>query len=115
LNGAVTCALVLLPAALVLAASDTRDVGSDRIDVSAYPKRYQEQYGVFALKCSKCHTLARPINARLEGDEWKSYIKKMIRRPGSGINEQAGQNIYEFLKFYTAVKKGTLAPDGGQP
>jgi hypothetical protein len=32
-------------------------------------------------------------------------MKKMLRRPNSGINEEQAQRIYEFLKF-RAVQEG---------
>jgi hypothetical protein len=107
----IVCAAVLL----LGAAPDPRDTGPDKIDVSGYAPDMQERYRVFALKCSKCHSLARPINARITGEEWKPYVKKMIRRPGSGINEEAGQVVYEFLKFYSTVGRSSAsgAPDGG--
>ena len=39
------------------------DKGTDTINVSSYPKEQQENYKIFSEKCSKCHTLARPINS----------------------------------------------------
>ena len=89
--------------------------GPDKVDVSDYPEAYRQYYEVFAVRCSKCHSLARPINARLKGEQWKSYIKKMIRRPGSGINEESGKQIYLFLNYYTTRTEATPAVDGGTP
>ena len=80
---------------------DTRDVGPSKLDVSGYPPEQQSRYPMFAAKCSKCHPLARPINATFDPPEWKRYLKRMIRRPNSGINEEQAQQIYEFLKFYS--------------
>ena len=82
------------------ATPDPRDFGPDRIDVSGYPAEQQRRYPLFVAKCSKCHPVARPINSRLSGQDWKRYMKKMIRRPNSGINEEQAQEIYEFLKYY---------------
>ncbi len=81
--------------------SDPRDGGPDRIDVSAYPGPQQKQYDVYAAKCSKCHPLARSVNARFNSTEWKRYMKRMIRRPNSGINEEQAAQIYDFLKYYS--------------
>jgi hypothetical protein len=33
-------------------------------------------------------------------------MKKMIRRPNSGINEEQAADIYEFLKYYSARQGG---------
>ncbi len=97
----------LLFAALVSAAEpkqdkpDPRDFGPGTIDVSAYPAQQQRQYEIYASKCNKCHPLARSVNARFNANDWKRYMKRMIRRPNSGINEEQAAQIYEFLKFYT--------------
>ena len=80
---------------------DPRDLGPDKVDVSGYPAPQQKQYDVYASKCSKCHPLARSVNARFNSTEWKRYMKRMIRRPNSGINEEQAAQIYEFLKYYS--------------
>lgn len=104
---ALGAAAALLAAGLALAAEpekappDPRDFGPDRIDVSGYPAEQQRRYPLFVAKCSKCHPVARPINSRFNAQDWKRYLKKMIRRPNSGINEEHAQEIYEFLKYYS--------------
>ncbi|MBI3582944.1 MAG: photosystem P840 reaction-center cytochrome c-551 [Nitrospinae bacterium] len=85
------------------------DKGSDKIDVSKYPRVMQEAYKVFASKCSKCHTLARPINSPYAiPEEWERYIKMMMRKPGSGIDPKSAKTIYEFLKYDSQVRKKGL-------
>ncbi|HEX9399161.1 MAG TPA: hypothetical protein VF912_03535 [Anaeromyxobacter sp.] len=81
---------------------DPRDLGPDHVDTSGYPVAAQKQYEVYAAKCSKCHPLARSVNARFNATDWKRYMKRMIRRPNSGINEEQAALIYEFLKYYSA-------------
>ena len=103
--------LTSLALALALTAAekvehDPRDDGPDKIDVSGYPKEQAARYPVFVQKCSKCHPVARPINSRFDASEWKRYMKKMIRRPNSGINEEQAADIYEFLKFYSTKQGG---------
>ena len=78
-----------------------RDAGPGTIDVSSYPPEQQANYAVFEVKCSKCHPLARPVNSRFSAVEWKRYMKRMIRRPNSGINEEQAAKIYDFLKFHS--------------
>jgi hypothetical protein len=80
---------------------DPRDLGPNQIDVSGYPAAQQKNYDVYAGKCSKCHPLARSVNARFNASDWKRYMKRMIRRPNSGINEEQAAHIYDFLKFYS--------------
>ncbi len=93
-------------AALFLAAEpadkpDPRDFGPGTIDISKYPAEHQKQYDMFAAKCAKCHPLARSVNARFNAAEWKRYMKRMIRRPNSGINEEQAASIYDFLKYHS--------------
>lgn len=55
-------------------------------------------YDVFAQKCSKCHSLAKPLNSHVDDDEvWVRYVAKMRRQPGSGISEADGVSILRFL------------------
>ena len=85
------------------------DKGPTMIDVSKYPKVMQEAYKVFASKCSKCHTLARPINSPYTiPEEWERYVKMMMRKPGSGIDPKSAKTIYEFLKYDSQVRKKGL-------
>jgi len=86
-------------------AEDPRDRGADTVDVSSFPPKYQQLYSLFAVKCSKCHSLARPINARLQADDWRLYVKKMKRRQGSGINDAIADDLTDFLVFFAGKKK----------
>lgn len=85
------------------------DKGPATIDVSGYPGDVQKKYRLFSQKCVKCHTLARPINSDfvLE-EEWERYIKRMMRKPGSGISSAEGKEIYEFLAFDSKQRKKDL-------
>jgi hypothetical protein len=79
-----------------------RDAGADRIDVSGYPAAQQRSYELFTAACAKCHPLARSVNARFSATDWKRYMKRVIRRPGSDISESQAAQIYDFLKYYSA-------------
>jgi len=81
---------------------DARDGGPGTIDVSGYPEQQKTNYDMYALKCAKCHPLARSVNARFTAQDWKRYMKRMIRRPNSGINEEQAAKIYDFLKYYAS-------------
>jgi cytochrome c5 len=83
--------------------------GPKTIDVSKYPKEMQENYKIFDKACSKCHSLARPINSNYAlPDEWERYIKRMKRKPGSGIGSKEAKAIYEFLVYDSQVRKKEL-------
>src|SRR6266498_5896602 len=82
-----------------------QDKGPDKIDVSAYPAPQQAAYKVFAAKCSKCHTIARPINTLMKRDEWERYVKRMMHKPNSGIGDSQGKQIFDFVVFDQAERK----------
>lgn len=82
-----------------------QDKGPDKIDVSAYPAPMQAAYKVFSSKCSKCHTIARPINTMMKRDEWERYVKRMMHKPNSGISSSQGKEIFEFLVYDQVQRK----------
>lgn len=87
---------------------------ADHLDTSAYPPEIQDAYRVFAVRCSRCHTLARPLNARISDERhWIRYVARMRRQPGSGINHANADIILKFLLYYTAQVRHEEA--GGDP
>jgi mono/diheme cytochrome c family protein len=82
-----------------------QDKGPAKIDVSAYPAAQQQGYKVFADKCAKCHTIARPINTTMTKDEWERYVKRMMHKPNSGISDNQGKTIFDFLAYDQATRK----------
>ena len=83
------------------------------LDVNRLPPKYQESYKVFAVRCSKCHSLSRAANGRLTPDGWRNYVKKMTRQAGSGINPSNGAILVDFLIYYTQLSNE--GADGGVP
>jgi len=82
-----------------------QDKGPDKINVSAYPAEQQKNYKVFLDKCSKCHTIARPINTSMSTVEWERYVKRMMHKPNSGISDSQGKVIFEFINFDQTTRK----------
>jgi|GEM_PF-568476 len=80
--------------------------GPATVNVSKYPSSIQAGYQVFAQKCAQCHKLSRPINSDfvLPG-EWSRYIKRMMYKPGSGINGGDAKSIYAFLVYDSNARK----------
>ncbi len=82
------------------------DKGPETIDVSSYPKEQQDNYPVFAEKCSKCHTLARPINSPFAlPEEWDAYVHKMQHKKRSGVDADSAKTIIDFLSYDSSVRK----------
>ena len=75
------------------------DKGPNFIDVTAYSPKMQEAYELFTRKCSRCHTVARPINSDFAPEEWREYVYKMMKKPGSGLTPKTADNIIEFLVY----------------
>ena len=101
---------MMMLAPLVLAAQTSnvvlpQDKGPDKIDIGAYPAPQQAAYKVFSTKCSKCHTIARPINTMMKRDEWERYVKRMMHKPNSGISDAQGKQIFEFMVFDQTERK----------
>ncbi len=97
-----------LPLFLIAQSSNVtlpQDKGPSKIDVSSYPPEQQKAYKVFAEKCSKCHTIARPINTTMTRSEWERYVKRMMHKPNSGISDNQGKAIFEFLAYDQQVRK----------
>ena len=75
------------------------DDGLNYIDVSEYPEEMQTLYAVFTRRCSRCHTIARPINSNFKTEEWRHYVHKMMRKPGSGLTPKTAEQIIKFLTY----------------
>jgi hypothetical protein len=83
--------------------------GAATINVSKYPQGIQDDYVVFAQKCTQCHKLSRPINSDYATpDEWSRYVKRMMHKPGSGIAGDDGNKIYDFLVYDSSVRKKAM-------
>jgi hypothetical protein len=77
------------------------------VDPSTLPEDLREPYALFEVRCSKCHTIARPLNAPVrDATHWELYITRMRRQPGSGINREDAREIMRFLVYYTTVIRG---------
>lgn len=96
----IACALcVVLVPAFGCAGHEARR--GDRVDVSRYPEEIRDAYRVFAFRCSRCHTLARPLNARIDDPQhWVRYVRRMRRQSGSGIDAGNADTILKFLLYY---------------
>lgn len=103
-------ALAILSAPLLMVAQSSnvtlpQDKGASKIDVGSYPAEQQKGYKLFTDKCSKCHTIARPINTTMTKDEWSRYVKRMMHKPNSGISDNQGKAIFEFLAYDQETRK----------
>ncbi len=86
---------------------------AEGLDIATLPTSLRADYEVFAVRCSKCHSLARPLQSGISDDEyWKKYVERMRRQPGSGISRADTQPILRFLHYFseTQARKGSPLP-----
>jgi hypothetical protein len=100
--------------AIVTASACHRGEG---LDPSKMPESIRADYEVFAHKCSKCHSLARPLSANITDDEqWVLYVNRMRRQPASGISYTDQEAILRFLRYYAAdLRRIQAEKNGGVP
>ena len=79
---------------------------SEGVDVQSLPDSVRGDYELFAIRCSKCHSLARPLESGITDDAfWKEYVDRMRRQPSSGISPADEIPILRFLHYYSAEKR----------
>jgi hypothetical protein len=99
--------LLLLPGAIAACAA----ARSEGLDVATLPVEVRPDYELFANRCSRCHSLARPLESGIKDDAfWKEYVERMRRQPSSGISPADEIPILRFLHYYSQDKK---APPAG--
>src|SRR5262249_50010017 len=102
------------PILLAIAAGCSSSIRSEGLDPSTLPTDVRPDYAIFAQRCSKCHSLARPLTSGITDDNyWSMYVARMRRQPGSGISQPDTTPILRFLHYYSLDqqrKRGPAAP-----
>jgi hypothetical protein len=81
---------------------------TEGVDVAALPENVRPDYELFAQRCSKCHSLARPLESGITDDVyWKEYVERMRKQPSSGISPADEIPILRFLHYYSKNKKAS--------
>jgi hypothetical protein len=107
--------LVAAAFCLLMAPSDseaklkTRGEGKQRVLVAEqFTGDTRTRYDLFAVRCTKCHEMNRPIVAletgvtpvtggKFDRDGMKAYVVKMMRKPKSGVTKEEAREILQFL------------------
>lgn len=91
------------------------DLGPDALDVSAYPRAQRKNYEVYARACSRCHTLARSLNAPFVGRAWWEFYSSKMRaragRDGVALSSAEVNAVVDFLEFDANERKVARAPE----
>jgi len=76
------------------------------LDPAAMPPEVRPDYALFADRCSKCHSLARPLTSGIDEDAyWVDYVARMRRQPASGISADDTVGILRFLHYFSIEEK----------
>jgi mono/diheme cytochrome c family protein len=85
------------------------DLGPEQIDVSAYPERTRKNYAVYARACSRCHGLARSINAPFTSRGWWEFymtgMRLRGRASGRPLSRDEVEAVLDFLEYDSRVRK----------
>jgi hypothetical protein len=85
------------------------DLGPEEIDVSSYPDDQRRNYAVFVWACSRCHGLARSINAPyVSRGWWEFYMTNMRLRgrvAGRPFSREETKAVLDFLDYDSRVRK----------
>jgi hypothetical protein len=101
-------------AAMVLGCSARANV----TDVAQLPPDLRESYEVFAHRCSKCHSLSRPLDSGIDDDAyWAKYVRRMRLQPGSGISKSDEAHVLRYLHHYSIEerRRKAKAHESGDP
>jgi hypothetical protein len=78
----------------------------DGLDADRLPPEVRPDYALFAQRCSKCHSLARPLQSGIDDDDfWRRYVARMRQQPGSGISEEDSTVILRFLHYFSVEQR----------
>lgn len=92
--------------AVIFALAAACTASGEGIEPARMPDSVQEDYAVFARRCSKCHSLARPLQSGIDSDEWWAhYVARMRAMPGSGISADDEVKILRFLHYYSTEQR----------
>jgi hypothetical protein len=111
----------LLAFALALAFASASSViacgaRTEGLDRRKLPEDIHADYDLFARKCSKCHSLARPLQSGITVDaQWVNYVNRMRRQPGSGITYDDQEHILRFLRWFAADLRAKEGRGGASP
>ena len=83
------------------------------LDVATLPPALRADYDLFADRCARCHSLSRPLGARVDSERhWREYVARMRGMPASGISPEDEPGLLRFLNWYSASRRGTPADAG---
>lgn len=113
------CLLGLLSSSSQVASAELITEGQGkkkRLVASQFGPEWAASFKLFSVRCTKCHAMARPVNALVSGitpvtgspferQEIQRYVVKMMRKPKSGVNRDDAKQILRFLWYARELAK----------
>src|SRR5262245_20135086 len=81
-----------------------------RETIGTFPPEQQDAFALMERKCSRCHSLNVPLAARFSRAAWGGQVRKMVRKPGSGIQPEEGDRIASFLEYLEEQRRTSRNP-----
>ena len=75
------------------------DKGQTSLTFPPIRRKYRRPTKSLNANVAAATPLARPINSDFEQEEWRTYVYKMMRKPGSGLTPKTAEPIIEFLIY----------------
>lgn len=100
MNELTCCALLVLVACAGNAVPST---ATDRSSGSV-----QDACRLVSQRCSRCHTLDRVLQARVDAPQWPDYIHRMRLMPGSGIPPSEEEILVRCLVYRSPTETGLV-------
>lgn len=91
--------------AAMLAAGCAAAQRGEGLDAAQLPAEVRGDYELFASRCSRCHTLARPLASDFDEARWRVYVEKMRLQQSSGITLDDVPGLMRFLRWYAAHRR----------
>jgi hypothetical protein len=102
----VRLAIVILVGSVAMGACTPGGGPAEGLTARTIPDEVRADYDVFADRCSKCHSLSRPLRSGITDDRfWKEYVERMRRQAGSDISVADEEPILRFLHYYSLEEK----------
>jgi mono/diheme cytochrome c family protein len=94
------------------------DYGSEKVDVSKYPKKAQQGYKLLLQKCAQCHSAARPLNSQFTETAGKKLSERQanlakLKKSDPDMFAKKNKNVWQVeAKIWQRYVKRMMSKPG---